>query len=83
MFRVEEIGFVPVMNAVISILDTVMSVTYVLSRAQNRIFSTSKVDSSDRQILEEKSEKKRVQNLEVFLTLMIGFVDVVILIGPR
>ena len=71
------------MNAVISILDTVMSVTCVLSRAQNRIFSTSKVDSSDRQILEEKSEKKRVQNLEVFLTLMIGFVDVVILIGPR
>ena len=71
------------MNAVISILDTVMSVTYVLSRAQNRIFSTSKVDSSDRQILEEKSEKKRVQNLEVFLTLMTGFVDVVILIGPR
>ena len=71
------------MNAVILILDTAMSVTYVLSRAQNRIFSTSKVDSSDRQILEEKSEKKRVQNLEVFLTLMTGFVDVVILIGPR
>ena len=71
------------MNAVILILDTAMSVTYVLSRAQNRIFSTSKVDSSDRQILEEKSEKKRVQNREAFLTLMTGFVDVVILIGPR
>ena len=71
------------MNAVILILDTAMSVTYVLSRAQNRIFSTSKVDSSDRQILEEKSEKKRVQNREAFLTLMTGFVDVVILIGQR
>ena len=71
------------MNAVILILDTVMSVTYVLSRARNRIFLTSKVASSDRQILEEKSERKRVQNQEVFLTLMTGFVDVVILIGPR